>query len=149
MLATPQSLDFQCFTPSASSHELWSFCSLCRQLLRQCFPQSVDGAIHCYEMFLMHVGLVTPPFIASHCQRLAHKLWEMSGEAYTPVNLLWHPTHIRIATLHCSFPESGSQTVVCGADLHPSTYSVLPYTPGLSCFITPSQRLAPRVWDVG
>ncbi|XP_076460275.1 BLOC-3 complex member HPS1-like [Babylonia areolata] len=59
-----------------------------KRLIRQCFPGRVEGVVHCYEMFLMHVGLVTPPYIAAHCQRLAHKLWLMSGEAYTPVTLL-------------------------------------------------------------
>ncbi|KAL8604921.1 hypothetical protein ACOMHN_028549 [Nucella lapillus] len=62
--------------------------SFYKRLLRQCFPNRVEGAVHCYEMFLMHVGLVTPPYIAAHCQKLAQKLWQMSGEAYTPVNLL-------------------------------------------------------------
>ncbi|KAK7109941.1 BLOC-3 complex member HPS1-like [Littorina saxatilis] len=62
--------------------------SFYKRLRRQCFPHKVEGAIHCYEMFLMHVGLVTPQYIAAHCQKLAHKLWEMSGEAFTPVNLL-------------------------------------------------------------
>ncbi|KAK7477485.1 hypothetical protein BaRGS_00031249 [Batillaria attramentaria] len=59
-----------------------------RRLRRQCFPQRVDGTVHCYEMFMMHVGLVTAQYVAAHCQRLARKLWEMSGEAFTPVNLL-------------------------------------------------------------
>ena len=90
-------------------------------------------------MFLMHVGLVTPPFIASHCQRLAHKLWEMSGEAYTPVNLLWHLLkHSRIVTLHCSLLETGSDYMWGEA----YTRAILFWrSPGLSRFIARCWRL--------
>ncbi|XP_067656863.1 BLOC-3 complex member HPS1-like [Haliotis asinina] len=59
-----------------------------RQLIQKCFPNSVPGAVHCYELYLMHVGLVHPQYIASHCRQLARKLWDMSGEAYTSISLL-------------------------------------------------------------
>ncbi|XP_046543354.1 Hermansky-Pudlak syndrome 1 protein homolog [Haliotis rubra] len=59
-----------------------------RQLIQKCFPNSIPGAVHCYELYLMHVGLVHPQYIASHCRQLARKLWEMSGEAYTSISLL-------------------------------------------------------------
>ncbi|XP_046365121.2 Hermansky-Pudlak syndrome 1 protein homolog [Haliotis rufescens] len=59
-----------------------------RQLIQKCFPNSVQGSVHCYELYLMHVGLVHPQYIASHCRQLARKLWEMSGEPYTSISLL-------------------------------------------------------------
>ncbi|PVD30652.1 hypothetical protein C0Q70_09925 [Pomacea canaliculata] len=62
--------------------------SFYRRLVRQCFPLNTDGDPHCHEMFMMHIGLVTPQYVAMHCRRLAKKLWEMSGEAFTSVNLL-------------------------------------------------------------
>lgn len=71
-------------------HELLCFLyCVSRRLVRQCFPLNTDGDPHCHEMFMMHIGLVTPQYVAMHCRRLAKKLWEMSGEAFTSVNLLW------------------------------------------------------------
>ncbi|ESO95035.1 hypothetical protein LOTGIDRAFT_160797 [Lottia gigantea] len=49
-------------------------------LVKQCFPNYVTGSVRCYELFMMHIGLVKPQYIALHCQQLARKLWDMSGE---------------------------------------------------------------------
>ncbi|KAK6186198.1 hypothetical protein SNE40_008283 [Patella caerulea] len=47
-------------------------------LIKQCFPNYVVGSVRCFELFMMHLGLVRPQYIASHCQQLAKKLWDMS-----------------------------------------------------------------------
>ncbi|XP_059159167.1 BLOC-3 complex member HPS1-like isoform X2 [Physella acuta] len=62
--------------------------SFYRDLLQLCFPHAIQGSVHCFEMFLMHIGTVHPKYIADHCKRLAHKMWEMSGEAYNSVSLI-------------------------------------------------------------
>ncbi|XP_041370625.1 Hermansky-Pudlak syndrome 1 protein homolog isoform X2 [Gigantopelta aegis] len=62
--------------------------SFYRQLIRHCFPNAIQDSVHCYELFMMHIGLVHPQFIAAHCRQLAKNLWEMSGKAFTPISLL-------------------------------------------------------------
>ncbi|KAH9518484.1 hybrid polyketide synthetase [Bulinus truncatus] len=62
--------------------------SFYRILQLHCFPHAIQNSVHCFEMFLVHLGTVHPEYISAHCKRLAHKMWEMSGEAYSSVSLL-------------------------------------------------------------
>nr|XP_022345818.1 Hermansky-Pudlak syndrome 1 protein homolog [Crassostrea virginica] len=55
-------------------------------LKRHCFPNSLPGSINCYELIMMHVGLVNVQYIVSHRQKLAKQLFEASGD--TQMNLV-------------------------------------------------------------
>ncbi|KAK3585451.1 hypothetical protein CHS0354_003298 [Potamilus streckersoni] len=59
-----------------------------RSLIQKCFPNSVPGSVQCNELFMMHVGLAPGHYIASQCRQLAAALWDTTGEAFTPINLL-------------------------------------------------------------
>ncbi len=57
-------------------------------LIRQCFPNLALDAVHCYELFCVHIGIVSNRFIATSAKKLASQLWEASGEASSPIGLL-------------------------------------------------------------
>ena len=57
-------------------------------LQRTMFPRVEKKTLQCYEMFVMHVGLVPTDYALGHCRKLAAKLWESSGESSTSVSLL-------------------------------------------------------------
>ncbi|XP_035674370.1 Hermansky-Pudlak syndrome 1 protein homolog isoform X1 [Branchiostoma floridae] len=59
-----------------------------RDLCSRCFPTMPVGAVNCYELMCMHVGVIPAEFVASHCRKLAAMLWETSGEAHSPISLL-------------------------------------------------------------
>eukprot|EP00794_Sanderia_malayensis_P000623 gene623-1287_t len=59
-----------------------------RHLIRQCFPTMSFDAVHCYELFCVHIGIVSSRFVATSCKKLASQLWETSGEASSPIGLL-------------------------------------------------------------
>ncbi|XP_077992016.1 BLOC-3 complex member HPS1-like [Glandiceps talaboti] len=59
-----------------------------RKMVRQCFPNAPVGSVHCYELMCMHVGVVPVQYVVNHCQNLAAKLWETSGELNSPISLL-------------------------------------------------------------
>ena len=67
-----------------------------RSLLKQCLPSHSARSLQCFELIMVHVGLVTSPnvvttnpFVQRHFRRLAMKLWEATGEANSPISLLW------------------------------------------------------------
>ncbi|XP_052225021.1 BLOC-3 complex member HPS1-like [Dreissena polymorpha] len=47
--------------------------STSRYFMHKCFPNDVSRAVHCNELFMMHVGLVNTQYIAGHCRQLAAK----------------------------------------------------------------------------
>eukprot|EP00112_Aurelia_sp_Birch-Aquarium-sp1_P002731 Seg1303.8 transcript_id=Seg1303.8/GoldUCD/mRNA.D3Y31 product="Hermansky-Pudlak syndrome 1 protein" protein_id=Seg1303.8/GoldUCD/D3Y31 len=57
-------------------------------LVRHCFPNMSPGAAHCYELFCIHIGIVSNRFVATSCKKLARQLFEASGEASSPIGLL-------------------------------------------------------------
>ncbi|XP_061171540.1 BLOC-3 complex member HPS1-like [Saccostrea echinata] len=55
-------------------------------LKRHCFPNMIPISVNCYELIMMHVGLVNVQYIISHRQKLAKQLFEASGD--TQMNLV-------------------------------------------------------------
>ncbi|XP_021378394.1 Hermansky-Pudlak syndrome 1 protein homolog isoform X2 [Mizuhopecten yessoensis] len=60
-----------------------------RNLTRESFPNAVPGSINCYELMMMHIGLVHSRYIVEHCQKLTRMMWEISGDPYSPMSLVW------------------------------------------------------------
>ncbi|XP_060085566.1 BLOC-3 complex member HPS1-like [Ylistrum balloti] len=60
-----------------------------RNLTRESFPNVVPGSVNCYELMMMHVGLVHTQYIVNHCQKLTRMMWEISGDPYSPMSLVW------------------------------------------------------------
>ena len=59
-----------------------------RDIIRYLFPSEPIGSVHCYELLSMHIGTVSNHFVVTSCEKLTRLLWEASGEANSPVNLL-------------------------------------------------------------
>nr|XP_034329634.1 Hermansky-Pudlak syndrome 1 protein homolog isoform X2 [Crassostrea gigas] len=49
-------------------------------LKRHCFPNCLPGSVNCYELIMMHVGLVNVQYIFTHRQMLAKQFFEASGD---------------------------------------------------------------------
>lgn len=60
-----------------------------RTLTRQSFPNVVPGSVNCYELMMMHIGLVHTQYIVDHCHKLTKLMWEISGDPYSPMSLVW------------------------------------------------------------
>ncbi|XP_069140032.1 BLOC-3 complex member HPS1-like [Argopecten irradians] len=60
-----------------------------RNLTRESFPNVVPGSVNCYELMMMHIGLVHTQYIVNHCQKLTRMMWEISGDPYSPMSLVW------------------------------------------------------------
>ena len=71
----------------STNSKLWFF--LFRDLVRSCFPQQQPASVQCYELFCMHMGIVTNQFVVNSCRKLAGLLYGASGEANSPISLLW------------------------------------------------------------
>jgi len=59
-----------------------------KDIIRYLFPSEAVGSVHCYELVCIHVGIVSNDFVVTSCKRLSRLLWEATGEAHSPVNLL-------------------------------------------------------------
>ena len=60
-----------------------------RQLARQVFPSGpLHGAVRCYELFMLHVGVLPTHFVLRQGHKLAARMWETTGEANSPITLL-------------------------------------------------------------
>ena len=59
-----------------------------KDLIAHLFPNEAEGSVHCYELLCMHIGVVTNHFVTTSCHKLTRLLWEASGEANSPINLL-------------------------------------------------------------
>ncbi|XP_033757582.1 Hermansky-Pudlak syndrome 1 protein homolog [Pecten maximus] len=60
-----------------------------RNLTRESFPNVVPGSVNCYELMMMHIGLVHTQYIVNHCQKLTRMMWDISGDPYSPMSLVW------------------------------------------------------------
>ncbi|XP_050090314.1 Hermansky-Pudlak syndrome 1 protein homolog isoform X1 [Anopheles aquasalis] len=58
------------------------------RLIETCFPRSSSGKIRCYELFLVHLGLVTSTIVLEHCRRLAVTITDLTGCIGNPIDLL-------------------------------------------------------------
>ncbi|XP_058065061.1 BLOC-3 complex member HPS1 isoform X2 [Anopheles bellator] len=59
-----------------------------QRLIEVCFPRSSTGKIRCYELFLVHLGLVTSTIVLEHCRRLAVTINDLTGCIGNPIDLL-------------------------------------------------------------
>ena len=62
--------------------------SFYRDMIQEAFPGYGVRPVHCHELLCVHVGLVPPQYVTSHCRKLAAMLWETSGDAGSPISLL-------------------------------------------------------------
>ncbi|XKL59651.1 hypothetical protein PGB90_000667 [Kerria lacca] len=58
------------------------------QLLKKCFLVSSNNRIRCYELFSVHLGLVTASCVLEQCRRLTATIWEVTGVPTSPLDLL-------------------------------------------------------------
>lgn len=61
-----------------------------RKLKEVCFPKMSSAKIRCYELFCVHLGLVTASCVLEHTRRLAATIWELRGLKAHPIDLLWN-----------------------------------------------------------
>ncbi|CAG9772615.1 unnamed protein product [Ceutorhynchus assimilis] len=52
------------------------------------FPKTTPGKIRTYELFLMHLGLVTPDCMVEQARKLAATIWELKGFPSHAIDLL-------------------------------------------------------------
>ncbi|XP_062698219.1 BLOC-3 complex member HPS1 [Aedes albopictus] len=64
-----------------------------QRLIETCFPRTAPSKIRCYELFCVHLGLVTSTNVLEHCRRLAVTITDLTG----------NPTDI---TCCCTAPNS-------------------------------------------
>lgn len=50
-----------------------------QKLKEICFPKMLPSKIKCYELFCVHLGLVTSTLVLEHTRRLAATIWELNG----------------------------------------------------------------------
>lgn len=58
-----------------------------RQFTQACFPSHLDF-IRCYELFCIHLTTVPPSLVNQQARRLTASIWEVSGAAQSPLDLL-------------------------------------------------------------
>uniref|UniRef100_A0A182Q7R1 FUZ/MON1/HPS1 third Longin domain-containing protein n=1 Tax=Anopheles farauti TaxID=69004 RepID=A0A182Q7R1_9DIPT len=59
-----------------------------QRLIETCFPRTPSSKIRCYELFLVHLGLVTSTIVLEHCRRLAVTITDLTGCIGNPIDLL-------------------------------------------------------------
>ncbi|XP_055595934.1 BLOC-3 complex member HPS1 isoform X2 [Uranotaenia lowii] len=59
-----------------------------RRLIETCFPRTSPSKIRCYELFCVHLGLVTSTNVLEHCRRLAVTITDLTGCVGNPIELL-------------------------------------------------------------
>lgn len=57
-------------------------------LMKQCFPLQSSQRVRCYELFLIHLGLVTSSCALEQSRRLTATIWEIAGVPANPLDLL-------------------------------------------------------------
>ncbi|XP_037077967.1 Hermansky-Pudlak syndrome 1 protein homolog [Pollicipes pollicipes] len=57
-------------------------------LISVCFPDATEEGVRCYQLFLVHKGPVQSSRVLEQSQRIAKTVWEVSGAAATPLDLL-------------------------------------------------------------
>ncbi len=58
-----------------------------RQLLKKCFLSS-SQRVRCFELYSVHLGLVTSACVLEQCRRLTATIWEVTGVSTNPLDLL-------------------------------------------------------------
>ncbi|XP_058828626.1 BLOC-3 complex member HPS1 [Topomyia yanbarensis] len=59
-----------------------------QRLIETCFPRTAPSKIRCYELFCVHLGLVTSTNVLEHCRRLAVTITDLTGCVGNPIDLL-------------------------------------------------------------
>ncbi|KFB44790.1 AGAP011210-PA-like protein [Anopheles sinensis] len=59
-----------------------------QRLIETCFPRTPSSKVRCYELFLVHLGLVTSTIVLEHCRRLAVTITDLTGCIGNPIDLL-------------------------------------------------------------
>ncbi|XP_970712.2 BLOC-3 complex member HPS1 isoform X2 [Tribolium castaneum] len=59
-----------------------------QKLKEICFPKTSSSKIRCYELFCVHLRLVTASCVLEHTRRLAATIWELKGIKAHPIDLL-------------------------------------------------------------
>uniref|UniRef100_A0A182K1A7 FUZ/MON1/HPS1 third Longin domain-containing protein n=1 Tax=Anopheles christyi TaxID=43041 RepID=A0A182K1A7_9DIPT len=59
-----------------------------QRLIESCFPRTPSSKVRCYELFLVHLGLVTSTIVLEHCRRLAVTITDLTGCIGNPIDLL-------------------------------------------------------------
>ncbi|XP_044258380.1 Hermansky-Pudlak syndrome 1 protein homolog isoform X2 [Tribolium madens] len=59
-----------------------------QKLKEICFPKTASAKIRCYELFCVHLRLVTASCVLEHTRRLAATIWELKGIKSHPIDLL-------------------------------------------------------------
>ncbi|XP_053670434.1 BLOC-3 complex member HPS1 [Anopheles nili] len=59
-----------------------------QRLIETCFPRTQANKVRCYELFLVHLGLVTSTIVLEHCRRLAVTITDLTGCIGNPIDLL-------------------------------------------------------------
>uniref|UniRef100_A0A182MXI0 FUZ/MON1/HPS1 third Longin domain-containing protein n=1 Tax=Anopheles dirus TaxID=7168 RepID=A0A182MXI0_9DIPT len=59
-----------------------------QRLIETCFTRTPSSKVRCYELFLVHLGLVTSTIVLEHCRRLAVTITDLTGCIGNPIDLL-------------------------------------------------------------
>ncbi|XP_055535291.1 BLOC-3 complex member HPS1 [Wyeomyia smithii] len=59
-----------------------------QRLIETCFPRTAANKIRCYELYCVHLGLVTSTNVLEHCRRLAVTITDLTGCVGNPIDLL-------------------------------------------------------------
>nr|CAD7587257.1 unnamed protein product [Timema genevievae] len=59
-----------------------------RKLIETCFPKTSLSKVRCYELYCIHLGLATSSCVLEHSRRLAATIWEVTGVANNPLDIL-------------------------------------------------------------
>ncbi|XP_065092961.1 BLOC-3 complex member HPS1 [Ochlerotatus camptorhynchus] len=59
-----------------------------QRMIETCFPRTQASKIRCYELYCVHLGLVTPTNVLEHCRRLAVTITDLTGCVGNPIDLL-------------------------------------------------------------
>ncbi|KAJ8928402.1 hypothetical protein NQ314_019067 [Rhamnusium bicolor] len=59
-----------------------------QKLKEICFPKMAPSKIRCYELFCMHLGLVTASCVLEQTRRLSATIWELRGHPSHAIDLL-------------------------------------------------------------
>ncbi|CAG2054074.1 unnamed protein product [Timema podura] len=58
------------------------------KLIETCFPKTSLSKVRCYELYCIHLGLATSSCVLEHSRRLAATIWEVTGVANNPLDIL-------------------------------------------------------------
>ncbi|KAJ8937389.1 hypothetical protein NQ318_015469 [Aromia moschata] len=59
-----------------------------QKLKELCFPKMTPSKIRCYELFCIHLGLVTASCVLEQTRRLSATIWELKGHPSHAIDLL-------------------------------------------------------------